>query len=414
MLKYGDAALAASAAKLLEQYRAGASFYFASPERTLLAQGVWARVPEREGEDGSLRLPERTAAVLSAAAQAGHAAPLVVGAIPFDPAKPAQLIVPNEVQWAGPLSFDDGLLKERPAASAWEMQPIPAPEAYMDGVNEALALLGQGALQKVVLSRTLLMTAPEPVDVRHILRNLACHNTHGYTFAVDLAGGEDRASEVRTGPRTLIGASPELLVSKKGLRVTANPLAGSAARSDDPNEDRRRADALLVSEKDRHEHKVVIDAVAAALRPYCRSLHVPDGPSLVRTKTMWHLSTRITGELADPAVSSLELAMALHPTPAICGTPTDLARSVIADIEPFDRQYYTGAVGWSDANGDGEWVVTIRCAEAEGRTLRLFAGAGIVAGSDAAAELAETSAKFRTLLLAMGLDQEVRSTGKEE
>lgn len=416
MLKYDDAALAASAAELLEQYRTGTSFFFSSPERTLLARGEWARVPVQEGLDGCHRLPERVAALLAVARQAGHAMPLVAGAIPFAPAKPAQLIVPNDVQWAGPLRFDTGLPRERPVASAWEIQQIPEPDRFMDGVNEALARLGEGALQKVVLSRTLRMTAPEIVDVHQLLRNLAGHNTHGYTFAVDLAAGDDSAAEARTGrmgPRTLIGASPELLVTKTGGRVTANPLAGSAARSDDPHEDKRRADALLASGKDRHEHEVVIDAVAAALRPYCRALHVPAGPSLVQTKTMWHLSTNITGELADPAVSSLELAMALHPTPAICGTPTDLARAVIKDIEPFDRDYYTGAVGWCDVNGDGEWAVTIRCAEAEGRTLRLFAGAGIVAGSNAASELAETSAKFRTLLLAMGLDQEQCSTVKE-
>ncbi|MGG4393079.1 isochorismate synthase DhbC [Paenibacillus thiaminolyticus] len=413
MLKYDDAALAASAAELLEQYRTGTSFFFSSPERTLLARGEWARVPVQEGLDGCHRLPERVAALLAVARQAGHAMPLVAGAIPFAPAKPAQLIVPNDVQWAGPLRFDAGLPRERPVASAWESQPIPEPDRFMDGVNEALARLGEGALQKVVLSRTLRMTAPEAVDVHQLLRNLACHNTHGYTFAVDLAAGGDSAAEARTGPRTLIGASPELLVTKTGGRVTANPLAGSAARSDDPDEDKRRAAALLASGKDRHEHEVVIDAVAAALRPYCRALHVPAGPSLVQTKTMWHLSTNITGELADPAVSSLELALALHPTPAICGTPTDLARAVIEDIEPFDREYYTGAVGWCDLNGDGEWAVTIRCAEAEGRTLRLFAGAGIVAGSNAASELAETSAKFRTLLLAMGLDQEQCSTVKE-
>lgn len=416
MLKYDDAALAASAEELLEQYRTGTSFFFSSPERTLLARGEWARVPVQEGLDGCHRLPERAAALLAVARQAGHAMPLVAGAIPFAPAKPAQLIVPSDVQWAGPLRFDAGLPRERPVASAWEVQPIPEPERFMDGVNEALARLGEGALQKVVLARTLCMTAPEAVDVHQLLRNLARHNAHGYTFAVNLAAEDDGAAEARTGrtgPRTLIGASPELLVTKTGGRVTANPLAGSAARSDDPNEDKRRAAALLASGKDRHEHEVVIDAVVAALRPYCRALHVPAGPSLVQTKTMWHLSTNITGELADPAVSSLELAMALHPTPAICGTPTDLARAAIEEIEPFDRAYYTGAVGWCDANGDGEWAVTIRCAEAEGRALRLFAGAGIVAGSNAASELAETSAKFCTLLLAMGLDQEQLSTVKE-
>lgn len=117
---------------------------------------------------------------------------------------------------------------------------------------------------------------------------------------------------------------------------------------------------------------------------------------------MWHLSTTVTGELADPAVSALDLASALHPTPAVCGTPTEVARAVIAELEPFDRGPYTGMVGWQDADGDGEWVVTIRCAEAEGRSLRLFAGAGVVAASSPEAETAETGAKFRTFLSAVG------------
>lgn len=202
--------------------------------------------------------------------------------------------------------------------------------------------------------------------------------------------------------RTLIGASPELLVARRGGRLVANPLAGSAPRSADLAEDVRHAAALLESSKDLHEHAVVVDAVREALAPYSTGLEVPEHPTLVRTAAMWHLSTTVTGELADPAVSALELAAALHPTPAVCGTPTDVARAVIAASEPFDRGPYTGMVGWQDADGDGEWVVTIRCAEAEGRRLRLFAGAGVVADSSPRAETAETGAKFRTFLSAVG------------
>ena len=122
---------------------------------------------------------------------------------------------------------------------------------------------------------------------------------------------------------------------------------------------------------------------------------------------MWHLSSRITGELVDPSISSLALAVALHPTPAVCGYPTALAQEAIGTIEPFERGFYTGIVGWCDANGDGQWAVTIRCAEADEHSLRLFAGAGIVAGSKPESELAETEAKFRTMLQAMGLGQGV-------
>jgi isochorismate synthase len=185
----------------------------------------------------------------------------------------------------------------------------------------------------------------------------------------------------------------------------ANPLAGSVPRSADPIEDARRAAALLESPKDLHEHAVVVEAVAAALAPFCDVIEVP-APVVISTATMWHLSTTLTGELRADAPSSLGLALALHPTPAVCGTPTATARAAISAIEPFDRSFFTGIVGWCDARGDGEWVVTIRCAEVVDRSLRLFAGAGVVIGSQPEAELAETAAKFRTMLIAMGLDGE--------
>lgn len=198
------------------------------------------------------------------------------------------------------------------------------------------------------------------------------------------------------------GPAPELLVSRRGHSLLANPLAGSAPRSSDLAEDVRRAAALLESPKDLLEHAVVVSAIGEALAPYCVDLVVPDRPTLVKTAAMWHLSTTITGTLAPEPASALELACALHPTPAVCGDPTDLARDVISELEPFDRGLYSGVVGWGDAAGDGEWVVTIRCAEAGADSLRLFAGAGVVASSDPVAETAETTAKFRTFLEAVG------------
>ncbi len=137
---------------------------------------------------------------------------------------------------------------------------------------------------------------------------------------------------------------------------------------------------------------------------YCSGLDVPAEPEVVGTPTMWHLSTRISGRVGEDGPSSLELAEALHPTPAVCGVPLDRARDTIARLEPEDRGYYAGLVGWTGLDGDGEWVVTIRCAEVSDRTARLFAGAGIVAGSEPEAEVAETSAKFRTLLRALGAE----------
>ncbi|GAA3120182.1 isochorismate synthase [Streptosporangium carneum] len=354
----------------LAGYEHGESVLFASPHRTLLTRGVDTVV------GGDLdALPEKVAAALG---RDGVAA----GAIGFDGT--AHLVVPRAVTWSAPL--EPGVGSPR---GGWRVRPLPAPEDYTEAVRRALELMDADDLDKVVLARTLELGSDEPIEVRELLRPLL---GHGYSFATPLPGG-----------RTLIGASPELLVSRRGRTVVANPLAGSAARLPDPVEDRRNAEGLAASAKDRHEHRLVVDAVADALRPYCADLDVPSAPELTSTETMWHLSTRVTGVLRDPDVSALTLAAALHPTPAVCGTPEAAARRAIERLEPFDRDFYTGLVGWTDAAGDGEWAVTIRCATVEEHVLRLYAGAGIVPGSDPELELAETSAKFRTMLRALGV-----------
>jgi isochorismate synthase len=266
-------------------------------------------------------------------------------------------------------------------------------------VTEALARMAAGGLDKVVLARALDVVADAPVDPVRMLRELARRDPRSYLFAVDLP--TDRPGS----PRTLLGASPELLLSRHGDEVVANPLAGSAARVADPDEDRRRGEALLASAKDRHEHALVVADVAARLRPLVDDLEVPDDPSLVATPTLWHLSTTVRGRVADRDVSALHLARALHPTPAVCGVPREVAHAAITEIEPFDRGFYTGAVGWTDARGDGEWVMALRCGEVRGDRVRLWAGAGIVPGSRPADELAETGVKLRTLLDALGLDE---------
>lgn len=385
-----DHTVIGAASGLLGQYRAGpAEAFLASPTRTLLAEGVHARVPQ-----DARPLPVRVAETLARARREGVEHPLVLGAVGFDHGGRAELHVPAEVRRCGALRDDPLIALPAPAAdhADWRVRPVPEPAVYGAGVAEAVRRLRAGELSKVVLARTLELTSPRPLDLPAVLQRLARRDPGGYTFAVPSGEG-----------RTLIGASPELLLSRRGTAVLANPLAGSVPRSEDLGEDVRRAAALLESPKDLHEHAVVVDAIRTALAPYCRTLDVPARPTLVRTAAMWHLATTIAGELADPAVSALELATALHPTPAVCGTPTPVARRVIGEVEPFDRGLYTGMVGWGDADGDGEWVVTIRCAEAEGRTLRVYAGAGVVEQSRPEAELAETSAKFRTFLDAAGV-----------
>jgi isochorismate synthase len=376
-------------AELIAGYRPGESSLFASPRGTLLAEGTYFAVPPSFRPDGRADLARRVGAVLGVAEAAGHDVDTVVGAVPFAPGAPARLVVPMRLRRGGaPVHTPYRTIP----VGIRGVRPVPTPDGYREAVARAVRQIRNGDYTKVVLARSLRVEAPG-FDPAPAVRALAGRDPGGYPFAVDLGAG-----------RTLFGASPELLVARHGRRVTANPLAGSAARSADPAEDARRAAALLASEKDRHEHAVVSEQVAGVLRRYCTDLTVPSQPSVTGTATMWHLSTLITGEIADETVSALELAAALHPTPAVCGTPTEAARSAIGVLEPFDREFYTGMVGWVNADGDGEWAVTIRCATADPSGLHLFAGAGVVADSDPAAELAETTAKLGTLLTALGLD----------
>ena len=379
----------ANAADLFEDYRPG-SFLLASAERTLLTTGARAVIREQNPDE---------LATLVTKQLVDDGAPVAVGALPFDHTAAPYLVVPETVRWAGPL----GARPTGPTMSAGdvEVEHVPAPTAYEQGVASAVRELRAGELRKVVLARALRLTMADPVAVAPLVANLAADNTAGYTYAVDLPAAE-------AARRTLVGATPEMLVSRFGHLVVANPLAGSMPRHPDPEIDEANAQTLLSSAKDLEEHRVVVAAVAKTLRPFCRHLLVPETPMLIRTSAVWHLSTTITGHLIDPDISALRLASALHPTPAVCGMPPAMARRTIADIEPFDRGFYGGAVGWVDAEGDGQWVVAIRCAEIEeqrgGRSaMTLYAGAGIMPASDPSMELVETSAKFRTLLRGMGL-----------
>ncbi|WP_037305342.1 isochorismate synthase [Amycolatopsis orientalis] len=380
------------AADLLAAYLPG-SFYYSSARGSLLADGVYS--PVHAAPDGRARA---AAEILDAALVAGVAEPVVAGAIGFRPDAPSSLVVPAVVRRAGPPKASGPV---PPLGETWSVAPRPAPEVYTTAVARALDEIRGGDLRKIVLARCLDVTGGDPVAVPRLLARLVHADPAAHAFAVDVSAPGDPAT------RTLLGASPELLVSRRGRIVTANPLAGSRPRAGDDAENARRISELLESEKDRAEHAHVAAQVAEVLGRFCTDLDVPAEPAVIGTPTMWHLSTRISGRLADAddaGSSALALAEALHPTPAVCGVPTGLARDTIAALEPEDRGYYAGLVGWTDPSGDGEWVVTIRCAEVRDRTVRLFAGAGVVAGSDPEAELAETGAKFGTLLRALGLE----------
>ncbi|RYY97684.1 MAG: isochorismate synthase [Comamonadaceae bacterium] len=290
------------------------------------------------------------------------------------------------------------------APGPWSITPQPTRARYEEAVAQALKeLRGPGELRKVVLARTLRAHGAQPINPWRLLQRLAGDpGVMRYVMPLPVAAGE--------APAWLVGATPELLLSRRGARIVSEPLAGSAPRVGDAAQSQALADALRGSAKDQQEHRYVVQAIADLLAPLCRQLRVPDAPSLHATATMWHLGTRIEGELKDaspeglPAASAAALAALLHPTPAVCGTPRALAAQAIDALESVPRGFYAGAVGWCDAAGDGDWHIALRCARVQGHEARLFAGAGIVVDSVPASEGAETRAKFNAMLNALELD----------
>ena len=390
---------------LLAAYEAPDGFFFERAGRGVVGRGTAARieVPAGEGLVGRADVAVREA--LASATSVGGSPPVAVGVLPFG-TRDAMLTVPahvvrrgmdditretfvGSVDGSARTSFDRLAAEPGPYAAFAEMQvtSVPPRESYVSAVDVALERLRGGALSKVVLARTMEVDAGRMLDPRRLVHRLRAVDPDCFAFA----------SPTGTGS-VLVGASPELLVSRNGVEVRANPLAGSAPRAGDPEEDRANAEALGSSAKDRQEHAIVVEAVFAALHPLCTELHHDAEPVLLPTANVWHLSTRFRGRLREPASTVLELAAALHPTPAVAGTPTPAALDVIAALEPFDRGCYAGPVGWVDANGDGEWAIALRCAELVGERATLYAGAGIVTDSDPALELDETERKFRAFL----------------
>lgn len=376
---------------LLSSYRAGDTL-FSSPSTQLHARGSLRVVRESVNEG----VADAAYKALHDAARETGPLPLI-GAVPFEASAPSRLWIPAQAVHAA------GQARHAGAASTFaasERNPVveaqPSPARFRENVADAIASIRGGGLDKVVLSRSLRIQAN--VDVPQLVSRLLerMRDRNGYTFAIDLASAGG-------APACLVGASPELLLSKRGAVVVSNPLAGSIARAINPDEDCARARQLLSSAKDLHEHALVVSAVEAALAPHCLRLSVPREPVLASTPTMWHLSTRVQGRLRDPEASSLRLALDLHPTPAVCGHPTASARALIRDVEGYPRDLFTGLVGWCDVNGDGEWAVTIRCALIDDTSATVYAGAGIVDASNPQLELEETTAKLRTMLSAMGL-----------
>jgi isochorismate synthase len=358
-------------------------FVLCGPTQTLVTDGVLRRYDDVDAAQAALRSKE---------------ARIVVGALPFDAGGPAALLTPQTVNVTDGLpDWPIGALPSVRVAAA-----LPPPGDYRDRIRRALdQLAADNPLHKVVLSRALQLVADGPIDARTVLRRLVAADPAAYGYLVDLtAAGDDYAGVA------LVGASPELLVARSGDRVECRPYAGSAPRAADPEADAANGAALASSAKNRHEHQLVIETIRTALEPLCENLSIAPEPQLNRTAAVWHLCTPISGRLRDTSTTAIDLALVLHPTPAVGGVPTKAAVELIAELEG-DRGFYAGATGWCDARGDGHWVVSLRCAQlsADRRSALARAGGGIVAESDPDEEVAETTTKFATILNALEVER---------
>ena len=264
----------------------------------------------------------------------------------------------------------------RPTAVRYAQGQL-AVTTWCEAVRAAVARMRAGELDKVVLAHDLLALTDSPLDVRFLLHGLAARYPSCWVFAVD----------------GLVGATPELLLRRRGPVISSQVLAGSTWPHDGADAAGLCAE-LLASAKNLAEHRFAVDSLAAALRPFCTGLHVPQGPGVLALRNVLHLASEVTGRLGPDPAPLLELTAAVHPTAAVGGTPSGAAVRLIDELERMDRGRYAGPVGWVDAEGDGELGIALRCAQLRGSGARLFAGCGIVADSDPDAEVAEAAAKF--------------------
>jgi menaquinone-specific isochorismate synthase len=358
------------------------------PDRFAAAQHAWSQMVAHSVVRDEVRLP--------------GTGPVAFGSFSFSPgsASGGVLVIPEVLvghragHWWLTTIGAGGVLPPVSEISSTTTPSAPGPGlgtvTFSDGVRtppewegvvaEAIARINDGWMEKVVLARDLQARTSEPIDPRLLLTRLAERYPGCWTFSVD----------------GLLGATPELLVKLERGLVTSRVLAGTIRRSQDDEHDLALAASLARSSKDLEEHEYAVRSVADALAPYCTTTNVPESPFVLHLANVMHLATDVTGVLADGA-TSLQLAEALHPSAAVCGTPTEAAAALIDEVEGMDRDRYAGPVGWLDAHGDGEWGIALRCARLDpedSHAIRLFAGCGIVAGSDPEAELAESNAKL--------------------
>ncbi|HEV3132462.1 MAG TPA: isochorismate synthase [Acidimicrobiales bacterium] len=397
---------------------------FHTADRALVGLGNALSVALPHGLDSPADLDRATAALASIPCEdrSDPTGPGVIGfgALPFDRSEPASLVVPEVTygadasgqEWVTLVAADRADLPSGPAGlRSWlrarsaggltptgaapappSIDPLSSDESFEAMVAEALESIGRGELAKVVLARQVDVTLGRTIDTGGLLRRWHHLEPSCAVFALPTADGR------------FVGASPELLVDRSGSRVHSRPLAGTTDHlTGGPDSVLPRE--LLRSPKDGNEHRLVVEAIVAALAPLCAELDVPSRPDLVRLHNLTHLGTSVTGTLA-PAPdgrlpSALHLVAALHPTPAVGGVPTAEARLLIDRLEPRSRGNYAGPVGYVDAGGDGRWELGIRSMTISGSTARLTAGVGIVAGSEPSTELVEATLKFTAVFDAL-------------
>jgi menaquinone-specific isochorismate synthase len=394
----------------------GQGVLFSSQRRLMVGLGAAARLrvsggDERQSASRALNRFVSSLPCLDPIHRPGSV-PTAFGALPFDPEVSGELVVPeltivserNGLSWmtlvgSGQLVVPDlsvdrrALSRTAPADIGSHPLSFETDElAFTDGVRRALAEIATGRVEKVVLAREVAASFGNPIDIAETLASLGRREPSSTVFAVISPGG------------TFMGASPELLVARDGPNVKSIPLAGTVRRTGDAGSDELEVARMLESAKENLEHRLVVDAVAAKIAAFCGAFEVPGDPEVISLRQIAHLATVLEGSLdGDPLKwpSVLELAVALHPTPAVGGYPTASALELIQSVEPSGRGFYAGPVGWVDANGDGEFFIGIRSAQVHGAFASVHAGAGIVAGSDPVEELAETAAKLETMLGAL-------------
>lgn len=323
--------------------------------------------------------------------------PILFTSFSFDENEESELIIPKVIvgvrnqstwiTWIGdipqPKLAERNQLGELPKVN-WLDSDITS---WKKKVNEAVKVIQSDSLDKVVLARELIAHSDAPIDARIVLRNLA--KDYPGTWVYSNNG--------------LVGATPELLVRLNNSMVVSRILAGTISKTGDDNKDLALAASLARSSKDLEEHEYAVRSVADALEPFCKSTNVPEAPFVLHLSNVMHLATDVTGAIKEghKVTDIFTLLQKLHPSAAVCGTPTQSAAKLIRELEGINRRRYAGPIGWIDAKGDGEQGIALRCGYITGNEIHAFAGCGIVAGSDADHEVAESQAKFLPIINAL-------------